>query len=98
MDAARVFRLALERGARGEAFHAVAEGVPFRLVAEAIGRQVGVPARSLTPAEAERHFGGLAIWVTGSGHVSNERTVAILGWEPKEIGIISDVDRPQYYI
>jgi len=49
LDAARVFRLALERGGRNEAFHAVAEGVPFRLIAEAIGRQVGVPARSLTP-------------------------------------------------
>ena len=96
-DAARVFRLALERSARGEAFHAVAEGVPFRRMAETIGRQVGVPARSLTPDEAETHFGGLAIWVTGGGAASSERTRAVLGWEPREIGLIADIDRPDYY-
>ena len=97
VDAARVFRLALERGAGNEAFHAIAEGVPFRRMAEAIGRQVGVPAKSLTPGEAEAHFGGLAIWVTGSGPASSEKTRAVLGWEPREIGLIADIDRPDYY-
>ena len=97
LDAARVFRLALERGARNEAFHAVAEGVPFRLMAEAIGRRIGVPAKSLTPEEAETHFGGLAIWLTGSGPASSERSRAVLGWEPREIGLIPDIARPEYY-
>lgn len=96
-DAARVFRLALERGAGNEAYHAVAEGVPFREVAEAIGRQVGVPARSVTSEEVEAHFGGLAIWVTGGGNVSNERTRAALGWEPSEVGLVADIDRPEYF-
>ena len=97
LDAARVFRLALERGAGNEAYHAVAEGVPFRLMAEAIGRQVGVPTKSITAEEAEAHFGGMAIWVTGSGSVSSEQTRAVLGWEPREIGLIADIDRPAYY-
>ncbi len=98
LDAARVFRLALERGAQNEAFHAIAEeGVPYRLIAEAIGRQVGVPAKSLTPEEAEAHFGGLAMWVAGNGPASSERTRAALGWEPKENGLISDINRPEYY-
>jgi nucleoside-diphosphate-sugar epimerase len=98
LDAARVFRLAVERGARNEAFHAIAEaGVPFRLIAEAISRQIGVPAQSLTPEEAETHFGGLARWVAGNGPASSERTRAVLGWEPRERGIISDIDRPEYY-
>ena len=97
LDAARVFRLALEGGARNEAFHAVAEqGVPFRLIAEAIGRQVGVPAKSLTPEEAERHFGALAMWVAGNGPASSERTRAILGWEPRERKLVADIDRPDY--
>ncbi len=97
LDAARVFRLALEQGAQNEAFHAIAEeGVPYRLIAEAIGRQVGVPATSLTPEEAGAHFGGLAMWVAGNGPASSERTRTVLGWEPRERGIISDIDRPDY--
>lgn len=96
VDAARVFRLALERGAGGEAYHAVAQGVSFKLMAEAIGRQVGVPTKSLAPDEAEAHFGNLAIWLTGSGIVSSEWTKMILGWQPKEIGLIQDIDRPEY--
>ncbi|WP_428391818.1 SDR family oxidoreductase [Lichenicoccus sp.] len=97
LDAARLFRLALERGACNEAFHAVAESVPFRLIAEAIGRQVGVPATSLTPADAQTHFGGLAVWVAGNGPAASERTRAALLWEPRERGIIADIDRPDYY-
>ena len=97
LDAARVFRLALERGARNEAFHAVAEeGVPFKLIAEAIGRQIGVPARSLTPEEAQVHFGALAMWVAGNGPASSEKTRAVLGWEPRERNLVSDIDRPDY--
>lgn len=97
-DAARVFRLALERGARNEAFHAIAEkGIPYRLIAEAIGRQVGVPAKSLTAEEAEAHFGPLAKWVAGSGPASSEWTRTTLAWEPKEIGLIGDIDRPEYH-
>ena len=97
LDAARVFRLALERGARNGTFHAIAEeGVPFRLIAEAIGRQVGVPAKSLTPDEAETHFGGLAMWVAGNGPAASERTRSVLGWQPTEQGLIADIGRPDY--
>ncbi len=96
-DSARVYRLAVERGARGKAYHAIAEGgVPFRMIAEAIGRQTGVPAKSLTPEEADAHFGGLAMWVAGNGPASNEQTRECLGWEPKEVGIIADIERPDY--
>ena len=96
-DSARVYCLALEHGAQGEAYHAIAEeGVSFRMIAEAIGRQLGVPAKSLTPEEGEIHFGGLAIWVSGNGPASNARTREVLGWTPREVGIIADVERPNY--
>ena len=96
-DAARVFRLALERGAGNEAYHAIAEqGVPFRKIAEAIARQAGVPARSLTPGQADEHFGGLAMWVGGTGPASSAWTRDVLGWEPKERGLLADIDRPDY--
>ena len=97
LDAARMFRLALERGSRSEAYHAVAESVPFRLIAEAIGRQLGVPAKSLAEREAETHFGPLAMWVAGNGPASSEKTRAVLGWEPQEVSLIADIDRPEYY-
>ena len=74
-DSALVYRLALERGAQGEAYHAIAEeGVPFKAIAEAVGRQLGLPSRSLTPEEAEGHFGGLAMFVAGNGPASNRWT------------------------
>jgi nucleoside-diphosphate-sugar epimerase len=98
LDAARVFCLAVERGAQNEAFHAVAEeAVPFRLIAEAIGRQVGVPAQSLTAEQATAHFGNLAMFVAGNGPATSEKTRAVLGWDPREIGLISDIDRPNYH-
>lgn len=96
-DAARVFRLALERGGRGEAYNAVAEeGVPFRRIAEGIGRQTGLPVRSLTPEDAATHFGWLAEWAAGNGPASSAWTRKVLGWEPKEIDLVSDIARPDY--
>jgi len=97
LDAARVYRLALERCARGEAYHAVAEeGVAYREIAEAIGCQLGVPTKSLTSEEAEAHFGPLATWVANSGPASNDWTRKTLGWTPEQIGIVADVKRPDY--
>ncbi|MFA9441781.1 SDR family oxidoreductase [Uliginosibacterium sp. sgz301328] len=97
LDAARVYRLALERGARNEAYHAVAEeGVPYRQIAEAIGRQVGVPTKSLTQEQAKRHFGDLAMFVENDGPASSAWTRKTLGWAPKEVGIVEDIEQPDY--
>lgn len=96
LDAARLYRLALEREGRGEAYHAVAENLPFVKIAEAIGRQVGVPTRSLSPVDAEAHFGPLAMWVAGSGPATSDWTRATLGWVPHEAELIADIERPDY--
>ena len=98
LDAAHLFCLALAHGAKGGPFHAVAdEGLPYRLIAEAIGRQLGVPARSLAIEEAAGHFGPLAMWVGGNGPASSHRTRERLGWEPKQAGLIADIDHPDYF-
>ena len=98
LDSARLYRLALEHGAPGEAYHAVAEeGVPYKLIAAAIGKQLGVPCKSLSPDEAKAHFGALAVWVGGNGPASSARTRAVLGWEPREAGLIADISRPDYH-
>lgn len=97
LDAARVYRLGLERGARGEAYHAVAEeGVPFREIADAIGRQLGLPSMSLTPGEATAHFGALTTWVANNGPASHTWTKNVLGWSPEQVGIVADIERPDY--
>lgn len=98
LDAARVYQLALEQGAQGGPFHAVAdEGVAFRQIAEAIGEQLGVPNRSLSHAEAAGHFGPLAPWIAGNGPASSARTRARLGWMPEEPGLIRDISQPEYF-
>ncbi len=98
LDAARLFRLALENGAQGGPFHAVAEqGVPFRQVAEAIGRQFRLPVVSLSQEEASAHFGMMAMFIGGNGPASSERTKERLGWVPREPGLLADISDPQYF-
>jgi nucleoside-diphosphate-sugar epimerase len=92
-DAARVFRLALENGSEGGPFHAVAEdGVPFREIAGAIGRHLGIPAISISSDDATAHFGFAARPVSGGGAASNALTKSRLEWEPRELGLIADID------
>lgn len=98
LDAARLFRLALERGEPGARFHGVAEeGVPVRAIAEAIGERLGLPARSVSPDEAVGHFGWLAGFVGLDTPVSSARTRAALGWEPQGPDLLTDLREGGYF-
>jgi nucleoside-diphosphate-sugar epimerase len=98
LDAARVYRLALERGAKAGHFHAVAEeGVSFKEIAEVIGRRLNIPVVSKSPAEAAEHFGWFAMFAGIDAPTSSARTRAKLDWKPEQPGLIADIDHPAYF-
>jgi nucleoside-diphosphate-sugar epimerase len=98
LDAARLYRLALESAPAGSRLHGVAdEGVPFREIAEVIGRRLDLPAKSVGQEEAGEHFGFLGGFVGLDNWTSNNRTRELLGWEPTHEGLIDDLTNGHYF-
>lgn len=96
-DVAQMFAAVLERGSRGETYHAVGEpGVAFREIADAVAAGLDLPLVSLSPAEAEAHFGWLAMFIGRNGAASNDWTRARLGWAPGGPGLIADLRAMDY--
>ena len=97
LDAARVYRLALEKAKAGSRYNAVAEeGVTVREIAEALGRGLNVPVVSLTPAQAQAHFGWLAMFAGLDMPASSALTRERLGWHPSGPGLIEDLNAMKY--
>lgn len=97
LDAARLFRLAVERAPAGSTLHAAAdEGVPTRAIAELIARRLGLPLVSKAKAESQ-HFGFLAGFVGLDAPASSSRTRELLGWEPVGPGLLADMDSDHYF-
>jgi nucleoside-diphosphate-sugar epimerase len=98
VDAARLFRLALEQAPAGTLLNAVAdEGVPFREIAEVIGRHLQVPTKSITPEDARDQFGSLAGFAAIDVPASSAITRQRFGWRPVEPGLIADLDQGHYF-
>ncbi len=98
LDAARLFRLALEKGSAGSRFHGVAdEGVPMREIADVIGRQLNLPVVAKSSVEAAEHFGWMEYFVGSDCPASSALTQERLDWHPTQPQLISDIDRPSYF-
>lgn len=92
LDASVLFRLALENGEAGARYHAVAEeGVPFRDIAEAIGRHLDIQVAPLSPEDSARHFGWLAPFVGTDNPVCSRATRERLHWEPRHSPLMHDL-------
>jgi len=93
LDAARLYKLALEKGSAGARYHAIAEeGVPLREIAEAIGRGLNVPVASKSAEEATAHFGWLGVFVGRDLTGSSVQTQRLLGWRPTQPGLLADLN------
>jgi nucleoside-diphosphate-sugar epimerase len=98
LDAARLFRLAVEAASAGSRLHGVAEeGVPFRDIAEAIGRQLKLSVVSIAAEDAGDHFGWLSAMVSVDNPTSSVLTRKRLGWQPKEPALIADIEEGHYF-
>ena len=98
LDAAVLYRLALEQATTGTRFHGVAEeGIAFKEIAETIGKQLGIPVVSKTPEEAAEHFGWFGGFASLDCPASSKLTRETLGWQPKETGLIEDMAQGSYF-
>jgi len=97
-DAARLYRLALERGAEHAVYHAVAEeGVPFHEIATVIGRHLNVPVVSVSGDEIDAHFGWFAHFAQIDAPSSSAKTRQLLAWHPNEPTLLADLDSAAYF-
>lgn len=97
-DAARLFRLAVERGQAGTRYHGVGdEGIAFRDLAAVIGRQLGVPVVAKSAEEAAEHFGWMARFAGLDMQASSALTQQRLGWQPTHEGLLEELAQAHYF-
>jgi nucleoside-diphosphate-sugar epimerase len=97
LDAAHLYRLALEKAPAGTRLHGIADdGVPFRDIAGVIGRHLNLPVVSI-PAEEADHFGFLSLFASLDNPTSNALTQKVLDWHPEGPGLIEDLDEGHYF-
>jgi nucleoside-diphosphate-sugar epimerase len=94
LDAAHLFRLAVEQAPAGSRLHAVGdEGVPIRDIADVIGRHLNLPTASVPAAD----FGFLGQILSVDQPASAALTRELLGWRPVQPGLIEDMDKGHYF-
>jgi len=98
LDAAHLYRLALESAPAGSRLHGVAdEGVPFREIAQVIGRRLNLPVTGIDAQDAGEHFGFLGNFVGVDNWTSSTRTRQLLSWEPAHEGLLDDLTHGHYF-
>jgi nucleoside-diphosphate-sugar epimerase len=97
LDVALLYRLVIEKHEAGSRYHAVAEeGIPMREIADVIGEGLKVPVVSISPEQAQAHFGWLAMFASFDMPASSAQTRKQLGWNPTGPGLIADLKNMRY--
>src|ERR1700741_2621006 len=98
LDAAHLYRLALEKGSAAARYHGVADqGGPSQEIADVIGRHLNVPVVSKSRDEAADHFGWIGLFFGMDVPASSALTQQWLGWRPVQPGLIADLNAPHYF-
>lgn len=102
LDAAHLYRLALEKAPAGSLLYGRAEeGVPFRDIANVIGKHLDLPVVSISREEADAHFGFLgtiaALDIPSVLPGLTEQTRRLLDWQPIQPGLIADLEQGHYF-
>ncbi|MGV3611068.1 MAG: SDR family oxidoreductase [Fluviicola sp.] len=91
-DAAKLFRLAVEKGAKGALYNAVGDqGIELKRLAELIAEKLDVPVKSLSEEETKEHFQWMSHFISFDSPATNLQTQEVLGWKPVEIGLMEDL-------
>jgi nucleoside-diphosphate-sugar epimerase len=97
LDAARLYRLALEKGVAGARYQAVAEeGVRLKDIANVIGHGLNVPVTSISQKQAQEHFGFFGFFVGRDSPASSVQTRKKLGWNPTGPSLLTDLENMRY--
>jgi nucleoside-diphosphate-sugar epimerase len=97
-DAARVYRLAMERGVAGSVYHAVAEpGIAFRKIAETIATGLGIEVKSIPADQAAEYFTWFAHFAAMDNRASSDQTRTDLNWSPSEPDLLGDMVSTDYF-
>jgi nucleoside-diphosphate-sugar epimerase len=98
LDAAHLYRLALENAPAGSVYHAIAdEGIPTRQIAEVIARHLDLSVVSIAPEDAAEHFGWMGMFFAVDAPASSALTQERLGWRPTRPGLIEDLEQGHYF-
>lgn len=93
-DAARLFRLAMEKGAQGTLYNGISENaIEVKNIAELIGEKVNVPVKSVAGEELNKHFNWMSHFISADSPATNLKTKEQLGWEPVHIGLLQDMEQ-----
>lgn len=98
LDAARLFRLALEKGVAGATYHGIAEeGIPMREIMTVVGQQLGLPVAAESPEVAAQHLSWVAPFAALDSPASSALTQRQLGWHPSQPGLLADLEAGHYF-